>query len=348
MQSGGKAAASRSTPKALLLWSAGACSRFRHVLVGWLSLRWLPPPLGAGGIISVMFERFTEKARRAIFFARYEASQYGSPYIESEHFLLGLLREDGHIVRHLLPQLGQVSAIREEIEAHIEPRERISTSVEVPLSAECKHILNFASDEAQRLAHEHVGTEHFLLGVLREEKCFAAQILKMRGAQLSAIRVALAQGKTADHAARRVSWRSDELKERVEKFLDAWSTCNAKAFSEWFVEEGLFVDVHGALWNGPLKIRTGAALHFVSMGLATTNGRLEELLLVTSRTAVGSATFEPAATDAAPASTAEEAIQEDGRRGIRMTVTLVERHTEWMVVAAHITAIQSSTVELEK
>jgi Clp amino terminal domain, pathogenicity island component len=295
-----------------------------------------------------MFERFTEKARRAIFFARYEASQYGSPYIESEHFLLGLLREDGHIVRHLLPQLGQVTAIREEIEAHIEPRERISTNVEVPLSAECKRILNFANEEAQRLAHKHVGTEHLLLGILSEEECFAARILKAKGAELPAIREALAQPKTTDHAAQRVSWRSDELKERVEKFLNAWSTRNAKVFSEWFVEEGLFVDVHGALWSGPLKIRTGAALHFVSMGLATTNGRLEELRLVTSRTAVGSATFEPAVTDAAPASTAEEAIQEDGRGGIRMTVTLVERHTEWMVVAVQITAIQSSSVELEK
>jgi hypothetical protein len=261
---------------------------------------------------------------------------------------LGLLREDGHIVRHFLPQLGQVSAIREEVEAHIERRETISTSVEVPLSAECKRILNFASEEAQRLAHKHVGTEHLLLGILREEKCFAARILKLKSAELPAIRVAMANGKTGDHAAQRVSWRSDELKERLEKFLNAWSTCNAKVFSEWFVEEGLFVDVHGALWNSPLKIRTGAALYFTSMGSATTNGRLEELRLVTSRTAVGSAIFEPAAEDAAPASSAENANQKAGRGGIRVTVTLVERHTEWMVVAAHITAIRPSSVEADK
>ena len=294
-----------------------------------------------------MFERFTEKARRTIFFARYEASQYGSHYIETEHFLLGLLREDGHIVRHFVPQLGQVSAIREEIEAHIQKREPISTSVEVPLSSECKHILKLAMEESERLAHKHVGTEHLLLGILREEKCFAARILKAKGAELSPLREAFLQAKTTDRDAQRISWRSDELKERFEKFLNAWSTRNAEVFSEWFVEEGLFVDVHGALWNGRLKIRTGAALHFASMGSAAMNGRLEELRLMTSRTAVGSAIFERVAGAGAPGSS-ENAIREAERGSIRMTVTLVEKHTEWMVVAAHISSIQSSSAESEK
>ncbi len=140
-----------------------------------------------------MFERYTEKARRVIFFARYEASQYGSPYIETEHLLLGLMREDKALANRFLRQQGSIESIRKEIEARITIRERISTSVEVPLSAECKRILNMAAEEAERLGHKHVGTEHLLLGILREEKCFGAEILMERGLRLSTLREELAR-----------------------------------------------------------------------------------------------------------------------------------------------------------
>ncbi|MGH9682613.1 MAG: ATP-dependent Clp protease ATP-binding subunit [Candidatus Acidiferrales bacterium] len=140
-----------------------------------------------------MFERYTEKARRVIFFARYEASQYGSPYIETEHLLLGLLREDKALANRFLRSHGSIESIRKEIEARITVRERISTSVEVPLSQECKRILNFAAEEAERLGHKHVGTEHLLLGVLREEKSFGAEILLERGLRLSTVREELSR-----------------------------------------------------------------------------------------------------------------------------------------------------------
>ena len=140
-----------------------------------------------------MFERYTEKARRVIFFARYEASQYGSPYIETEHLLLGLMREDKAMANRFLRQQGSIESIRKEIEARITIRERISTSVEVPLSQESKRILNFATEEAERLGHKHVGTEHLLLGILREEKCFGAEILQERGLRLTALREELAR-----------------------------------------------------------------------------------------------------------------------------------------------------------
>jgi ATP-dependent Clp protease ATP-binding subunit ClpC len=135
-----------------------------------------------------VFERYTEKARRVIFFARYEASQYGSPYIETEHLLLGLMREDKALANRFLRQQGSIESIRKEIEARITIRERISTSVEVPLSQECKRILNMAAEEAERLGHKHVGTEHLLLGILREEKCFGAEILTERGLRLTTLR----------------------------------------------------------------------------------------------------------------------------------------------------------------
>src|SRR2546430_1381706 len=140
-----------------------------------------------------MFERYTEKARRVIFFARYEASQFGSPYIETEHLLLGLLREDKALTNRFLRSHASVESIRKQIEGHTTIREKVSTSVDLPLSIECKRVLAYAAEEAERLSHKHIGTEHVLLGLRREEKCSAAEILHGRGLPLSAIREELAR-----------------------------------------------------------------------------------------------------------------------------------------------------------
>jgi len=136
----------------------------------------------------IVFDRYTEKAKRAIFFARYEASQFGSPYIETEHLLLGLLREDKALTNRFLRSHSSVESIRKQIEGHTTIREKVSTSVDLPLSNECKRVLAYAAEEAERLSHKHIGTEHLLLGLLREEKCFAAEILHERGLQVSTIR----------------------------------------------------------------------------------------------------------------------------------------------------------------
>lgn len=135
-----------------------------------------------------MFEKYTEKARRVIFFARYEASQFGSPYIETEHLLLGLLREDKALSNRFLRGHDEVEAIRKPVEDHTVMREKVSTSVDLPLSNEGKRVLAYAAEEAARLSHQHIGTEHLLLGLLREENSFAAQLLKERGITLSQIR----------------------------------------------------------------------------------------------------------------------------------------------------------------
>src|SRR5215471_7705397 len=139
-----------------------------------------------------MFERYTEKARRVIFFARYEASQFGSPNIETEHILLGILREDIVLTRRFLRD-ARVEAIREQIEATTTKGKHIATSVDLPLSNEGKRVLAYAAEEAARLSHRHIGTEHLLLGLLREEKSFAAQILHERGLQVASVREQLAK-----------------------------------------------------------------------------------------------------------------------------------------------------------
>ena len=140
-----------------------------------------------------MFERYTEKARRVIFFARYEASQFGSPYIETEHLLLGLLREDKALANRFLRSQANIESIRKQIEAQTTVREKVSTSVDLPLSTECKRVLAYAAEEAERLGHKHIGTEHLLLGLLREEKCFAAEILHERGLRLGQVRDEIAR-----------------------------------------------------------------------------------------------------------------------------------------------------------
>jgi len=146
------------------------------------------------GVLASMFEKYTEKARRVIFFARYEASQFGQPYIETEHLMLGILREDKALTNRFLRSHASVESIRKQVQSHTMVRESISTSVDLPLSNDCKRVLTYAAEEAEQLGHKHIGTEHLLLGLLREEKCFAAQILHERGLRLLAIREELAKG----------------------------------------------------------------------------------------------------------------------------------------------------------
>jgi hypothetical protein len=140
-----------------------------------------------------MFERYTEKARRAIFFARYEASQFGSSYIETEHLLLGVLREDQDLASRFLASSAQIEAIRQSIAQRANTGLKISTSVELPVSHESKRVLAYAAEESERMHHKHIGTPHLLCGLIREEKCFAAQLLRERGLTLESVRDQLRQ-----------------------------------------------------------------------------------------------------------------------------------------------------------
>lgn len=141
-----------------------------------------------------MFERYTEKARRVIFFGRYEASQFGASAIEPEHLLLGLMREDKALASRFFPRTQlTVESIRREIEGRTVMREKISTSVELPLAPETKRVLAFAHEESDKLRHRHIGTEHLLLGLLREERAMASEILYERGLRLHTVREELAR-----------------------------------------------------------------------------------------------------------------------------------------------------------
>ena len=140
-----------------------------------------------------MFEHYTQHARRVIFFARYEASQFGSSFIEPEHLLLGLLREDAELRKRIDPERTRV-----RIEAHMPPAQKISTTVDLPLSESAKRVLAFAAEETERLAHRHLGTRHLLLGLLRGDKTLAQEILHQSGFSLDETRAAMAAQKPAE------------------------------------------------------------------------------------------------------------------------------------------------------
>src|ERR1700730_11725440 len=139
-----------------------------------------------------MFERYTERARRVLFFARYEASQLGSISIKTEHLLLGLIREGKGLTSRIFARSHlSLETIRQEIEGRVSSREQLSPLVEMPFSEEVKHVLLFAVEEADRLQHNYIGTEHLLLGILREERSVAASILMEKGMRLDTTREAI-------------------------------------------------------------------------------------------------------------------------------------------------------------
>jgi ATP-dependent Clp protease ATP-binding subunit ClpA len=140
-----------------------------------------------------MFERFTERARRVFFFARYEASQFGSVTIEPEHMLLGVLREDRNAISRFLGPRVPAEDVRNEIASRLAVKEKCSTSVDLPLTPASKRIVAYSAEEAERLRHNHVGVEHLLLGILREEGTIAAQVLDARGLKLNTVREELAR-----------------------------------------------------------------------------------------------------------------------------------------------------------
>jgi uncharacterized protein (TIGR03435 family) len=136
-----------------------------------------------------MFERYTERARRVLFFARYEAGRAGSPAVEPEHLLIALIREGKGLSARIFER-ARVSPdeVRRTIESRTTRREATSSGEDRPLSASTNQVLEFAAQESDRLLHNYVGTEHLLLGVFREERSLAASILAERGLQINQVR----------------------------------------------------------------------------------------------------------------------------------------------------------------
>src|SRR5215469_1987718 len=143
-----------------------------------------PTPRGAND----MFERFTERARRAVVHAQEEARDLNHSYIGTEHLLLGLMREPESAAARALRELeiGQDEA-REQVVALV-GRGSEAPSGHIPFTPRAKKVLELSLREALQLSHNYIGTEHILLGLVREGEGVAAQVLVKLGADLHRVR----------------------------------------------------------------------------------------------------------------------------------------------------------------
>jgi ATP-dependent Clp protease ATP-binding subunit ClpC len=117
-----------------------------------------------------MFDRYTDEARRVIFFARYEASRLGSPVLETEHLWLGLLRECKKVVRRLAPRVTAEAVHERLMRRGLNlDAQRISMTVDMPLSDDTKRALAGAVAEAESRGQKHITPDYIILALLREE-----------------------------------------------------------------------------------------------------------------------------------------------------------------------------------
>ncbi len=147
-----------------------------------------------------MLEKFTDRARKVINLARQEAERLGHEFIGTEHILLGLVKEGSGVAANVLENLGvDLEKIRLEVEKYVSsPGETISASSSLPFTPKAKKVLELAMEEARNLEHNYIGTEHLLLGVLREQDGMAAQVLLNLGVKLEDVRAELMELLGAD------------------------------------------------------------------------------------------------------------------------------------------------------
>jgi ATP-dependent Clp protease ATP-binding subunit ClpC len=140
-----------------------------------------------------MFERFTERARRVVVLAQEEARMLNHNYIGTEHILLGLARESEGVAARALESLGiSLEAVRQQVEEII-GRGQEAPSGHIPFTPRAKKVLELSLREAQQLGHNYIGTEHILLGLIREGSGVAAQVLVKLGADLNRVRQRVVQ-----------------------------------------------------------------------------------------------------------------------------------------------------------
>jgi ATP-dependent Clp protease ATP-binding subunit ClpC len=177
-----------------------------------------------------MFERFTEQARRVIVLAQDEARAFKHNYIGTEHLLLGLLREEGLAVQ----ALESLDITVEEVRAHVARivgRGVEVTTGQVPFKPRTKKVLELALREAISLGHNYVGTEHILLGIVRENEGVAARILRDFGADAETVRAQVEE--ILEHPPGKPRVPSPPLDDRQLDRLPRW---------EYRLEEGVDAD----------------------------------------------------------------------------------------------------------
>src|SRR5947209_1690847 len=135
-----------------------------------------------------MWQRFTERARKVVFYAQEEAQKFGEGYVSTEHLLLGLVRESDSVAARVLEKLGvSLNRIRAEVEKQL-PRGDARPSQDITLTPRAKRVIHLAYDEARHLNNNYIGTEHLLLGLIREGDGLAGRVLAKLGVELEKAR----------------------------------------------------------------------------------------------------------------------------------------------------------------
>ncbi len=136
-----------------------------------------------------MFDRFTERARKVMTYARQEAIRFNHDYVGTEHILLGLVKEGSGVAANVLENLGvDLEKVRLEVEKLVRTGPATATKGDKPYTSRAKKVLELSMEEARNLDHNYVGTEHLLLGLLRESEGIAAQVLLNLGLKLDDVR----------------------------------------------------------------------------------------------------------------------------------------------------------------
>ena len=136
-----------------------------------------------------MYERFTDRARQALRSAAEEARRFNHEYISTEHILLGVIRDQSGVAGSVLKNLDvDLRKIRLEVEKIVQSGPDMVTMDKLPQTSRAKKVIEYAMEEAKNLNHNYVGTEHLLLGLLREQEGVAAQVLMNLGLKLEDVR----------------------------------------------------------------------------------------------------------------------------------------------------------------
>src|SRR5438128_2969250 len=147
-----------------------------------------------------MWQRFTERARRVVFFAQEEAARLGENYVGTEHILLGLVREGDNVAARILDRLGvPLGRIRAEIERQV-TRGHGNLGQDMQLTPRAMRVIDLAYEEARQLSNNYIGTEHLLLGLIREGDGLAARVLVKLGADLERTRREVYAMQEGEHA----------------------------------------------------------------------------------------------------------------------------------------------------
>ena len=182
-----------------------------------------------------MYERFTDRARKVMALANQEAQRLDHEYIGTEHILLGLIREGSGVGATVLKHLSlDIGKLRLEVEKLVKSGPDTVTWGKLPQTPRAKQVILYAIEEARALKHNYVGTEHVLLGLLREGEGIAAQVLTNSGLRLDDVRqevLSLLGGAAEDDAGRAHGVRAQEESAEVDvKTLPLWQKADALAF----------------------------------------------------------------------------------------------------------------------